>query len=322
MLNRLLLITQLHRSGGTLFSQLLDGHSAIQAHPHELFIGKPKKWDWPDLQAVLKSPNDLFDKLQEPKIAAIGRAGIFIKPGSNPDARKQTVPFTYDIDLHRQIFCDLYSGFPAKSQRLAIQLYLATFFRAWPEYKSSHHERYVSCFLPHLIIHSRSVTALLADFPDILLVSLIRRPDSWISSLVNHLSLDLSNTQKIVQHLERWRLSVDMILKLHSAEALHTFTSTYEHLVCDTRAEMVRFASCAGIPFEPILLLPTVGGYPVLPNSSYSRTRGGVNQASVEPSLTLPEAVSQMLYDNYTPVYQRAIAELGLPPMPVRLSES
>ena len=62
-----------------MFSQLLDGHSQLQAHPHELFIGKPNKWNWPELPLHLTS-EAIFDLLREPKIAALGESGNFIKP--------------------------------------------------------------------------------------------------------------------------------------------------------------------------------------------------------------------------------------------------
>ena len=208
MYPQLLLITQLHRSGGTLFSQLLDGHSGIQAHPHELFIGKPQKWNWPKLAKLLNSPELLFESLQEDKIAAIGRQGVFIKPGSNLEAGKQDVSFTYSLTEHRQRFVELYSQAPVKTQRFAIQIYFHTFFASWPEHHSSGHERYISCFLPHLILHSDSLRRLFADFPDVMLVSLLRRPDSWIASLVNHISLSLADTETVQKHLERWRFSV------------------------------------------------------------------------------------------------------------------
>jgi hypothetical protein len=35
----LVLISQIQRSGGSLLSQLLDGHPELDAHPHELKIG-------------------------------------------------------------------------------------------------------------------------------------------------------------------------------------------------------------------------------------------------------------------------------------------
>lgn len=312
MLQQLALITQLHRSGGTLFSQLLDGHSAIKAHPHELFIGKPNKWDWPDLQNTLDSAEHVFSALQEDKIATIGASGQFIKPGSNKAATDQGVPFHYDINAHKSAFLALFNQAPAISQRLAIQLYLASFFEAWPEFHSSGRERYVSCFLPHILLHGSSMRRLFLDFPDLLLISLLRRPDTWLSSLENHIGLDLNNIKKVTNQLERWKLSVKTITALHANSALHTFTSSYEALVTDTRAEMQRFCNTAGLSFEPILLTPTVGGFPVLPNSSYKRTETGVNQESLRLKQPLPDPIQALIAEKYLPLYERSVASLGI----------
>ena len=56
----LVLISQVQRSGGTLLSQLLDGHPELHAHPHELKIGYPTKYTWPriDLGANLLNPSN------------------------------------------------------------------------------------------------------------------------------------------------------------------------------------------------------------------------------------------------------------------------
>ena len=40
-----LLISQIQRSGGTLLTQLLDGHKNLSVHPYELILTDPK-WDW------------------------------------------------------------------------------------------------------------------------------------------------------------------------------------------------------------------------------------------------------------------------------------
>src|SRR5207244_9486462 len=45
----LVLVSQIQRSGGTLLSQLFDGHPECHAHPHELTIGHPKSQIWPEL---------------------------------------------------------------------------------------------------------------------------------------------------------------------------------------------------------------------------------------------------------------------------------
>lgn len=312
MLQQLLLITQLHRSGGTLLSQLVDGHSGIKAHPHELFIGKPEKWDWPNLESELNSADQVFTALQEDKIAAIGEKGQFIKPGSNKAASNQAVPFHYDIDRHRQAFEKLYTQAPAISQRLAIQLYLASFFEAWPEFHASGHERYISCFLPHILVYPESMQRLFRDFPDLLLVSLLRRPDTWISSLVVHSGVDINNLKKTTYHLERWKRSVKTIVALHTNPAIHTFATSYEALVTDTQSQMRRFCQVAGLNFEPILLTPTVGGFPVLPNSSYKRTEPGVNQDSLQLKEPLPEPLQALIDEKYLPLYHRSAAALDI----------
>ena len=45
----LALISQIQRSGGSMLSQLFDGHPEVHAHPHELKIGYPKKYNWPEI---------------------------------------------------------------------------------------------------------------------------------------------------------------------------------------------------------------------------------------------------------------------------------
>lgn len=43
----LVLISQIQRSGGSLLSQLFDGHPEVNPHPHELMLGYKKKYVWP-----------------------------------------------------------------------------------------------------------------------------------------------------------------------------------------------------------------------------------------------------------------------------------
>lgn len=313
MLNPLLLITQLHRSGGTLFSQLLDGHSQIQAHPHELFIGKPEKWDWPDLSNILSDPEAIFESLHEEKIAAIGQAGLFLKSGSNQAAAGQEVPFNYSLDRHRESFLAVYGQAFVPSQRLAIQLYLQTFFDAWPEYTPSGHERYVSCFLPHILMFEKSMQRLLRDFPDLLLVNIIRSPDTWLASLVNHIRLDLNDEADVRKNLERWRLSVKTIIRFQENPTLNSFVTSYEAIVSQPREEMLRFCRLAGLDFEPAMMLPTVGGFPVLPNSSYKRTSSGINTDSLRLKKPLPDSVETLVRERYLPIYRKALKRAGAP---------
>lgn len=55
----LVIISQIQRSGGTLLSQLFDGHPDCHAHPWELEIGYPHSRRW--LPIELGSPERWFD---------------------------------------------------------------------------------------------------------------------------------------------------------------------------------------------------------------------------------------------------------------------
>ena len=63
----LALISQIQRSGGSLLSQLFDGHPEIHAHPHELKIGFPRKYTWPKLD-LNDNPRRWLETLFEPSV--------------------------------------------------------------------------------------------------------------------------------------------------------------------------------------------------------------------------------------------------------------
>src|SRR5688572_13947037 len=64
----LCLVSQVQRSGGSLLSQLFDGHPALHAHPSELRIGYPRaKTDWPSAELLLGAPTNAFRRLHDEK---------------------------------------------------------------------------------------------------------------------------------------------------------------------------------------------------------------------------------------------------------------
>ncbi|MEE9610141.1 MAG: hypothetical protein V3W19_02760, partial [Desulfatiglandales bacterium] len=70
----LALISQVQRSGGTLLSQLFDGHPELHAHPHELKIGYPTKYTWPKLN-LNEKPKRWLEILFEGKVLNHFRKG-------------------------------------------------------------------------------------------------------------------------------------------------------------------------------------------------------------------------------------------------------
>jgi len=70
----LALISQIQRSGGSLLSQLFDGHPEIYAHPDELKIGFPEKYIWPKID-LNDTPENWFSILFEDSVLKHFRKG-------------------------------------------------------------------------------------------------------------------------------------------------------------------------------------------------------------------------------------------------------
>jgi hypothetical protein len=94
------LISQIQRSGGSLLSQLFDFHPQLHAHPHELKIGHPKKYNWPDLN-LSQSPNRWFNILFEESVIRHLEEGYKKEPTSDT-----TFPFVFMPYVQKKIFFD------------------------------------------------------------------------------------------------------------------------------------------------------------------------------------------------------------------------
>ena len=66
-----MLISQVNRSGGTLLSQLFDGHPACHVHPGELLLNRPKDV-WPQLD-LSAPPRRWLDALYAPHLSDYAR---------------------------------------------------------------------------------------------------------------------------------------------------------------------------------------------------------------------------------------------------------
>jgi hypothetical protein len=107
----LALISQIQRSGGSLLSQLFDGHPELHAHPYELKTGYPKKHLWPRID-LDDSPEHWFEVLFEENVIKDFREGY--KKGPNYDT---TFPFIFLPSLQRQIFLQAIASRGAASLR-------------------------------------------------------------------------------------------------------------------------------------------------------------------------------------------------------------
>ena len=96
----LALISQIQRSGGTLLSQLFDGHPELNAHPHELKIGYPTKYTWPKLD-LKDDPNRWLETLFEYSVLSHFKKGY-----KKEKKRDDAFLFLFLPSVQREIFLD------------------------------------------------------------------------------------------------------------------------------------------------------------------------------------------------------------------------
>jgi hypothetical protein len=124
----LVLISQVQRSGGTLLSQLFDGHPEVHAHPGELHIG-PGKAHWPSLDPDA-APDAWFDALFEQITLEFVEQGYSKStPGARSAGTFDVFPFRFDADRQRAIFLE--RAEPGSSVRAILDAYMTSYFNAW-----------------------------------------------------------------------------------------------------------------------------------------------------------------------------------------------
>jgi len=270
----LVLVSQLHRSGGTLLSQLLDGHPECHAHPHELRIGKiPNSRHWPRID--LDRPETWFETLYEKYAGKHFRSGYSKVGGkSAPAANRDVFPFLFLPGLQRRIFDQCVAQTRVERERDVLDCYFTSYFNAWLDNHNlySTPKRVVTAFAPEMNLRRKSREALFAAYPDGLLVSIVREPRAWFASARSQGGGD----RKVEVGMERWRRSAELTLEAIELYGDRVVALTYEELVLDTEATMARVAARIGISMSPCLLEPTFNGRPIRANSSYAVERHGV----------------------------------------------
>ena len=296
----MILITQIQRSGGTLLSQLFDGHPQIYAHPHELHIGRPKKWDWPSLD-LNGDPSTWFGNLYEQPLEGFYNKG-YMKPGSNPHAKKEMHPFSFNPALQQAVFLEVLKLKPARHQRDILNAYFTSFFAAWADTDKGPDKKYVTAFCPRVLMIPDSIERYIQDYPDGHIISSVRDPRTWYASSSLHSIL----YKDVRDAIALWKRSTERIINLKKARPDYIFFSTYENFVNETEEVMSHMASFLGIDFDESLLMPTHASRPILPNSSYARNSYGVNTQSTKTDVELDSDDKAYIEREAMPLYEEA----------------
>jgi sulfotransferase family protein len=267
----LVLVSQIQRSGGTLLSQLFDGHPECHAHPHELTIGFPKSQHWPPLD--LRAPEEWFPMLYEKATQKHFRLGYAKTAEKAEPEDDDFFPFLFPPRFQKAIFDACVAAAPVERRRDVLDAYFTSYFNAWLDNHNLYTgpKKLVTAFAPRLAMKSGSVEGLFGDYPDGWLISIVRDPRSWYASIRSR-----EGYEDVEHALGRWRQSAEATLAVAETFPGRGLVVTYEQLALETEATMTRLADLLGLELTPTLLEPTFNGRPIRANSTDAVQRHGV----------------------------------------------
>jgi hypothetical protein len=267
----LVLISQIQRSGGTLLSQLFDGHPECHAHPHELSIAYLNE---PVASAFdLSSAERSFEVVYERRLAKRLRSG-YRKPAARPgDDDADVFPFLFLPGLQRQIFESCFAAGVA-GDRDVLDCFFTSFFNAWLDNQNLYAapKKLVTAFAPRLVRKEPAVERLFSAYPDGYLISIVREPRAWFASA----RLQKERYADVDHAITRWRRSAEAALAGCERFDGRVLVVTYEGLVSRTEETMAGLADRLGLSPSPTLLVPTFNGRPIRANSSYAVESYGI----------------------------------------------
>jgi hypothetical protein len=264
----LVLCSQVQRSGGTLLSQLFDGHPEVHAHPHEVKIGWPREANWPPID--VRDPQGSFERLFEKKtlkhlLQGYDKRGA--KLDGEPSPSYDVFPFVFLPRLQKAIFDRYAAG--ARTERDVLDAYFTSYFNAWLDNQNLYGgpKKAVTGFTPRLAMDPANRDKLFAAYPDGTLISIVREPRSWYASASRYSTKRFPDVETAMR---LWRESTEAALDER------VVVVTYERLVSATAEVMERLAERIGIAMSPTLLEPSFNGRPIRANSAEEVAQHGV----------------------------------------------
>jgi hypothetical protein len=153
----LALISQVQRSGGTLLSQLFDGHPELHAH----------RW---------------LETLFEYSVLSHFKKGY-----KKEKKRDDAFLFLFLPSVQREIFLDYLGSIRSPTSRDVFDAYMTSYFGAWlNNQNSTGQKKYVTAFTARLAMRKGNMESFFGTYPDGRLISLMRDPKNWYPSAIRH----------------------------------------------------------------------------------------------------------------------------------------
>ncbi len=300
------LISQIQRSGGSLLSQLFDGHPQCFAHPHEMKIGPPRGQNaWPAINTK-ESPGLIFAKLFEPRTVS------FLKNGFTKGDHSRTYPFLIIPSLQADIFRHYLKSSEGVSARTAFDAYFTAYFNSWIDLQHKYHpdKRIVAGFAPGITRKSKNTRNFFNAYPDGFLISIIRNPFAWFASAKRQRG-KRRKFGTMESAMDWWNKSSEAMLSNRKNYKDRVIILDFDKLISSTE-EVMRFLSGKiGIDYDECLLDPTFNTMPMRANTSFSVDRPGIIKDVLERDKTLEKSEQEYL-EKFLPLFHKVLQQASI----------
>ena len=296
----LALISQIQRSGGSLLSQLFDGHPELHAHPHELKIGYPTKYTWPQLD-LKDDPDRWLEILFEYSVLSHFKKGY-----KKEKKRDDAFLFLFLPSVQREIFLDYMGSIDSLTLRDVFDGYMTSYFNAWLNNQNSYgQKRFITAFTARLAMRDENMQSFFAIYPDGRLISIIRDPKNWYPSAIRHKP---RICRGIRDGLDLWKKSAKAMLRNKDRYGDRVRILTFEDLITKTRAVMLYLAEFLEIKFDNILLIPTFNKYPIRANTSFDAEQNGIITSTLQRYKTLAREELEFIESTSKELYEEVLS--------------
>ena len=297
----IVLISQVQRSGGSLLSQLFDGHPELHAHPHELKIGYPKKYMWPKID-LNEHPQRWLEMLFEDKVIE------HFKGGYRKERKQDEVfPFIFMPSVQSRIFLKYLSSIESKTLRDVFDAYMTSYFGAWINNQNRYgQKKYVTAFTPRLAMIEDNMESFFEVYPDGRLLSVVRDPKNWYPSAVRHRSNVYGDIRKSI---DLWKTSTEAALRNKEKYGERVCIVRFEDLVSKTEDVMFYMADFLKINFDDILLVPTFNKCPIRANTSFNTEQHGIVASTLSRYKMLSEEELKIIEEMTEDIYSMTLKE-------------
>jgi hypothetical protein len=264
----LALIAQIKGSGGSLLSQLFDGHPELHAHSHELSIGYPEEHIWPRID-LSEDSKRWFEVLFEDIVCEYNREGY-----KQDKEDKETFPFIIIPALQREIFLKYLDSVQFITLRDIFDAYMTSYFGAWLSNQNYYGpKKFVTAHTMRLATAKENMEFFFEVYPDGRLIYLIREPKNWYASAQKSWPDSYTDVGRAAGE---WNESIQAMLWSKEKYGDCVCLLKFEDLVGKTEAVMRYLAEFLGIEFNNILLAPTFNKFPIRANASLNAEDHGV----------------------------------------------